>query len=52
MPSAFDCEISRVKRTQREHRMQRSSSSTIRSESGWNLVARTLGSREIDGAPL
>ena len=43
MPSAFDFEISRVKRTQREHRMQRSLSSTMRSDSGWNLVACTFG---------
>ena len=38
MPSAFDFEISCVKRTQREHRMQRSLSSTMRSDSSWNLV--------------
>ena len=36
--------ISCVKRTQREHRMQRSLSSTMRSERSWNLVARTFGS--------
>ncbi len=52
MPSAFDFDISRVKRTQREHRMQRSLSSTMRSESGWNLVERTFASCDIDGAPL
>ncbi len=52
MPSAFDFEISRVKRTQREQTMQRSLSSTMRSDSGWNLVACTLGSRDIDGSPL
>ena len=52
MPSAFDFDISRVKRTQREHRMQRSLSSTMRSESAWNLVERTFASRDIDGAPL
>ena len=52
MPSAFDFEISRVNRTQREHRMHRSLSSTMRSESEWNLVDLTFGSTEIDGAPL
>jgi hypothetical protein len=52
MPSAFDLEISRVKRTQREQRMQRSLSSTMRSESGWNLVERTLTSCDTDGSPL
>ena len=52
MPSAFDLEISRVKRTQREHRMQRSLSSRIRSDRSWNFVAWTLGSRDTDGEPL
>ena len=52
MPSALDFEISCVKRTQREHRMQRSLSSTIRSESGWNFVSRSFGSTESEGAPL
>ena len=52
IPSAFDFEISRVKRTQREHRMQRSLSSRTRSESAWNLVDRTLGSRDTEGEPL
>jgi hypothetical protein len=52
MPSDLDFETSCVKRTQREHRMQRSLSSTIRSESGWNFVNRSFGSTEIEGAPL
>ena len=52
MPSAFDFEISRVKRTQREQRMQRSLSSRIRSDRSWNLVACTFGSRDTDGEPL
>src|SRR4030095_15326885 len=52
IPKAFDFEISRVKRTQREQRMQRSLSSRIRSDNGWNLVERTLTSRDTDGAPL
>ena len=51
-PSAWVFEISRVKRTQRVHRMQRSLSSTMRSDSGKCLVACTLASREIDGEPL
>ena len=52
MPRPWDFEISRVKRTQREHRMQRSLSRTMRSESAWCLVARTLASRETEGSPL
>jgi hypothetical protein len=52
IPNAFDFAISRVKRTHREQRMQRSLSSRIRSDNGWNLVERTLMSRDTDGAPL
>ena len=50
--ATFVFEISRVKRTQREHRMQRSLSSEMRSESVWNLVACTLMSRETDGCAV
>ncbi len=52
MPSALDFEISRVKRTQRVHRMQRSLSSTIRFDSSSCLVDWTLASSEIDRPPL
>ncbi len=52
MPSPFDFDISRVKRTQREHRMQRSLSSTIRLERLTNLVDLTLASIEIERSPL
>jgi hypothetical protein len=52
MPSACDFDTSRVKRTQREHSTQRSLSSRMRCDSSWNLVARTLGTVDTDGAPL
>ena len=51
MPRDFVFETSWVKRTQREHRMQRSLSSVMRGESLWNLVECTLASREIEGSP-
>jgi hypothetical protein len=51
-PSALDLEISRVKRTQRVHRMQRSLSRTIRSDSSTYLVDLTLASIEIERSPL
>ena len=49
LPRAFVFEISRVKRTQREHRMQRSLSSTMRSDNGWYFVRRTFASSDTDG---
>jgi len=41
-----------VKRTHLEQTMQRSLSSTMRSDSWWYLVALTFGTVEIDGSPL